>query len=120
MVGLGRRAGLALTIGLGILPVVGGLVSLRLKDRRDDPAYRAFAAYLAASIICISLYTAVKAAFLSTVFSTLTEERNMIYLSPMLLVGTALVFQSRRLDWRLVAASSTFLLWLIYPKPATR
>jgi hypothetical protein len=118
MLDLGLKAALALTIGMGILPVVGGLVSLRLRERRDQPAYRAFAAYLAASIICISLYTAVKAAFLSTVFSTLTEERNMIYLSPMLLVGTALVFEARRLDWRLVTVASAFVLWLIYAKPA--
>ena len=36
---------LSLTIGLGVLPVIGGLVSLRLPDRRGDPTYRAFAAW---------------------------------------------------------------------------
>ena len=71
MVDLGLRAGLAFTVGLGILPVIGGLASLGLVERRSDPAYRAFAAYLAASIFCVCLYTAVKAAYLSTVFSTL-------------------------------------------------
>ncbi len=116
MVDLGLKAGLALTVGMGILPVVGGLASLRLPDRRGDPRYRAFAAYLAASILCVSLYTGVKAAFLSTVFATLTEERNMIYLSPLLLIGTALVFEARRIDWRIVAAGSAFVVFLIFFK----
>ena len=87
---------------MGILPVIGGFASLRLPERRGDPAYRAFAAYAAATILCVSLYTAVKAAYLSTVFATLWEERNLIYLSPLLLVGTALVFESKKLDWRIV------------------
>jgi hypothetical protein len=118
MVDLGLKAGLALTVGMGLLPVVGGLASLRLPDRRGEPAYRAFAALLAASILCISIYTGVKAAFLSTIFATLTEERNMIYLSPLLLIGTAMVFEARRIDWRLVAAASAFVLWLVLAKPA--
>ena len=40
----------ALAIGLGMLPVIGGLASLALPERRGEPAYRAFAAYLAASV----------------------------------------------------------------------
>ena len=86
--------------------MIGGFVSLRLPDRRGEPAYRAFAAYSAASIVCFSLYTAVKAAYLSTVFATLTEERNLIYLSPLLLVGDRARASSRgELDWRIVAAA---------------
>jgi hypothetical protein len=117
MVDLGLRAGLAFTVGLGLLPVIGGFTALRLPERKGQPAYRAFAAYLAASIICVSLYTAVKAAYLSTVFATLWEERNMIYLSPLLLIGTALVFESRRIDWRIVAAAAAFVVFLFYVKP---
>jgi hypothetical protein len=116
MVDLGLNAGLAFTVGMGVLPVIGGLASLRLPERRGQPAYRAFAAYLGASILCISLYTAVKAAYLSTVFATLTEERNMIYLSPLMLTGTALVFTARRIDWRLVGAASAFVLFLVFFK----
>ena len=50
MVDLGLRAGLSFAIGLGVLPVIGGLVSLRLPERRGDPTYRAFAAWTAAAI----------------------------------------------------------------------
>src|SRR5581483_7376902 len=93
MVDLGLKAGLSFVVGMGILPVVGGLASLHLPERRSDARYRAFVAYFAASIICLALYTAVKAAYLSTIFATLTEERNLIYLSPLMLLGTAMVFE---------------------------
>ena len=75
----------------------------------DRPVYRAFVACFAASIFCLGLYTAVKAAYLSTIVATLTEERNLIYLSPLMLIGTALVFQSRRIDWWLVARGRRFV-----------
>jgi hypothetical protein len=117
MVDLGLRAGLSLTIGLGVLPVVGGLTSLRLPERRGDPTYRAFVAWTASAITLVSLYTADKAAYLSTVFSTLWEERNMIYLSPLLLIGTAMVFESKRIDRRLLAGAIGFVAVMIVFKP---
>jgi hypothetical protein len=117
MIDLGLNAGAALAIGLGLIPVVAGFAALRLPDRRGEPAYRAFAAYLAASILCFSFYTAGKAAYVSTVFATLVEERNLIYVSPLLLVATVLVFEARRVDWRIVAAASAFVLFIVLTKP---
>jgi len=114
---LGLRATLAFVVGMGVLPVLAGLASLRLPERRADPVYRAFAAYLGASLVAVSVYTALKAAYLSTVFSTLTEERNMIYLSPLLLVGSALVAESRRVDARVVVAAAAFVLFLVLTRP---
>ena len=64
-------------------------------------------------MLVFGLYTAVKAAFLSTVFSTLVEERNLIYLAPLLFVATALAFQRRRLNLWAVAASAGFVLYVI-------
>jgi hypothetical protein len=116
MVDLGLKAGLAFIVGMGILPVIGGFTSLFLRERRGDPRYRAFVAYFGASILCVAVYTALKAAFLSTIFATLVEERNLIYLSPLMLLGTAIVFESRRIDWRVVALVSLFVVWLIYDK----
>ena len=46
------------------------------------------------------LYTAMKAAYLSTVFATRVEERNLIYIAPLLFVGTALVLERRRVNSR--------------------
>ncbi|MBV8080339.1 MAG: glycosyltransferase family 39 protein [Actinobacteria bacterium] len=117
MVDLGLNAGSALAIGLGLIPVVAGFVALRLPERRGQPVYRAFAAYLATSLLVFSFYTAGKAAYVSTVFATLVEERNLIYLSPLLLVATVLVFESRRVDWRVVAAAAAFVLFIVLTKP---
>jgi len=114
---LGLRAVLAFTVGMGVLPVLAALASLRLPERRADPAYRAFAAYLGASILAVSVYTAVKAAYLSRVFSTLTEERNMIYLAPLVLVGAALVFESRRIDRRIAVTATALLLFILLTRP---
>jgi len=117
IVDLGLSAALAFTVGMGVLPVIGGLASLHLPERRGDPVYRAFAAYAGTTFFCVWLYTGVKAAYLSTVFSTLTEERNLIYLSPLVLIGSALVLQSRRIDWRIVAAATAFVIYVIYEQP---
>lgn len=110
---LGMGAASALALGLGVLPVIGGLGSLWLPERRGDPHWRAFAAYLGASIVTIWLYTAVKAAFLSTNFATRIEERNLIYLGPLLLVGAVLYFSARR-PWLPGALIATgFTTWLV-------
>ncbi len=117
MVDLGLQAALSFTIGIGILPVVAGLASLRLPERRGDPTYRAFAAWTAATVFSVSVYTADKAAYLSTNFGTLVEGRNMIYLAPLMLIGTALVYESKRLDWRLVAGAAAFVALIVWLKP---
>ena len=115
-----REGGLAagaLAIGLGVLPVIGGIASLHLRERRDEPAYRAFALYLAASIVTLWLYTAGKATFLlGSTLGSLIEERNLFYLSPLLLLGTALALGARRLDWLLVAAATVLVLVLVWSR----
>ena len=53
-----------------------------LDPRAPQPirAWRAFAAFTGSALLTFWLYTAVKAAYLSTVFATRVEERNLIYL----------------------------------------
>jgi hypothetical protein len=113
---LGMQSASALAIGLGLLPVVGGLASLWIPERRHDPAWRAFAAFSAAAIVTVWTYTAVKAAYLSTVFATRIEERNLIYLQPLLIVGTVVWLRSRRtwLPGTLIAVAFTSWLVLYY------
>ena len=50
--------GLSVAIGIGVLPAMVGLASLWLPSRRDDPAWRAFAAFTAAALVTVSAYTA--------------------------------------------------------------
>jgi len=113
LVDLGLRAGSSLMIGLGVLPVIGGLTSLHLPDRRGDRTYRAYVAWTSAAIGVIGLYTAVKAAYLSTIFATLWEERNLIYLSPLLLLGTVMVFEAKRIDRRFLAGATVLVVALV-------
>lgn len=106
-------SGSALAIGLGVLPMIAGLASLWVPERRADPRWRAFAAFLGASILTFGLYTGVKAAYLSTFFTSRVQERNLIYLAPLLLVGTAVFFSARRTWWAGVAAATAFVAWLV-------
>ena len=100
----------ALAIGLGFLPVIGGIASLWLPERAGDPAYRAFAAYLGASIVTLWIYTAAKSTYLVATLHKLIEERNLFYLSPLLLLGTALVLGARKVNWFVVGGASVLVL----------
>jgi hypothetical protein len=106
MIDLGLDGALSLAVGLGILPVIAGLVSLRLPERRGDRTYRAYVAWTATIIAAIALYTADKAAYNSTQFGTYWEERPLIFLSPLLLLGTAMALQAKRLDKWFVAGAT--------------
>jgi hypothetical protein len=110
---LGFESGSAFAIGLGVLPAVGGLASLWLPERRTDPRWRAFAAYFAASIVTFGTYTGVKAAWNSTQVFTRVEERNLIYLGPLFLIGSAIVLSARRIWLPGLAAAVAFVAWLL-------
>ena len=63
--------------------------------------------------IGFGLYTALKAAYLSTQFATRVEERNLIYVAPLLFVGTALVLERRRVNIWALAAAAAYALYLV-------
>jgi len=110
---LGMESASALALGLGLLPLVGGLASLHLPGRRADPAWRAFAAFTAPALVATWLYTGVKAAYLSTVFATRVEERNLIYVQPLLIVGTAIWLCERRRSLVASLAAWASTAWLV-------
>jgi len=118
MIRYGLWAAGALTIGIGVLPVVAGLAALF--RRRGEPrpqAERVFAAVFASGLIGIGWYTAVKAAYISTVFSTLVEERNLIYVAPLIFTAMAMWLERPRVRWWALAASAAFVLYLIVSTP---
>ena len=100
----------ALAIGLGVMPIICGIASLWLPERFGDDTYRAFAVYLGSSILIVFVYTAAKAAFLFTSLRPTIEERNLFYLSPLLLTGTALALTAQKLNWFLVDAAAVLAL----------
>src|SRR6266540_4701383 len=118
MLDLGLNAAGALTIGLGVLPVVAGLASLwRAPGERPTREVSSFRSLLLAAIVAFGVYTAVKSAYVSTVFGTYTYERNLIYLAPLLFVGTGLWLERRRLHPVALAVSAGFVLVLLLTTP---
>jgi hypothetical protein len=110
---LGFQAGSAFSIGIGVLPAMTGLAALWLPQRRQERAWRAFAAFTASALVAVGAYTGIKAAYLSTVFATRVEERNMIYLGPLLIVGCAVYFTSRRIWLPGIVIAAGFVTWLV-------
>ena len=118
MLDLGLNAAGALTIGLGVLPVVAGLAMLwRAPGETAGRELRIFRSVLLAAIVCFGLYTAVKSTYVSITFGTYTYERNLIFLAPLLFTGTALWLERRRLNPVALALSSAFVLVLILTTP---
>jgi hypothetical protein len=118
MVRYGLWAAGALTIGLGVLPTIAGLSALA--DARHEPSsreLRAFISITVAMLIGFGVYTAAKSAYVSTQGLTYLNERNLVYVAPLLFVGTALVFDRRRALRSAVFAATAFALYLVTTTP---
>jgi hypothetical protein len=111
---MGMWAAAALAIAVGVLPMVAGLASLwRPRSETPTAEARVFRAIFLSAIVGYGMYTAVKAAYLSTVFATRVEERNLIYLAPLVFVGTALLLERRRVHPAALAAAAALTLYLV-------
>jgi hypothetical protein len=118
MVRDGLWAAGALTIGLGVLPTIAGLAAL-VKPRHEpwSRERRAFASVAGAMFVAFGVYGAAKAAYISTLGLTELIERNIIYLAPLLFVGTVLVFEQRRARVIAIAAAAAFALYVVTTTP---
>jgi hypothetical protein len=118
MVRYGLSAAGALTIGLGVLPTIAGLAALA-RTRHEPPSRerRAFISITLAMLAGFGVYTAAKAAYVSTLELTSLTERNLIYVAPLLFVGMALVFERRRALRSAVLAATAFALYLVTTTP---
>jgi hypothetical protein len=115
---LGDWAAGSLAIGLGVIPLVAGLASLvRAPGEEPSRELRMFRCVALAGIIGVGMYTGMKAAYLSTVFATRVEERNLIYIAPLLLIGTAIVLERRRVNWYALAAATAYAFYLVVGTP---
>jgi hypothetical protein len=110
----GNWAAATLALGMGVLPFTAGIAAL-FPTRGEPPSreVRLFRSVSLAGIVAFGLYTGIKAAYLSTVFATRVEERNLIYIAPLLFVGTALVFSRRRVSTVGLAATGAYTLYLL-------
>jgi hypothetical protein len=89
----------AYTIGVGILPAVVSVAwALGARCRAYDECV--LLGLLVGTVATFVVYTAVKASYISTNFAIRVEERNLIYLSPLVFTVTARWFvQGRFLPW---------------------
>jgi hypothetical protein len=115
---LGDWAAGSLAIGLGVIPLVlglAGLVPARGEERSRE--LRMFRCVAAGGVLAFGLYTGMKAAYISTAFETRVEERNLIYVAPLLFVATALVLDRRRVNLGALAAAAAYALYLVVGTP---
>jgi hypothetical protein len=108
----------ALAIGIGVLPLIAGIAALaRPREEPRDPKTRAFVITSIAAIVVFLAYTGIKGAFISTRFSTLVVERNLIYLCPILFAATALaIARGVGRTWA-IAGAAVFTLWVVTAVP---
>lgn len=102
----------AFAIGVGVLPVFATLTWL-LGARFQTPDERVLAATLVGSVVAFGLYTGVKAAYLSTTFAIRVEERNLIYIAPVVFAVTArwmLLGRAKVIPTVIAAATVAYLL----------
>ena len=108
----------ALAIGIGILPLIAGIAGLaRPKAEQRDPQIRAFVVTSVAALLVFVWYTGIKGAYISTVFSTLVYERNLIYLCPILFAGTALAFTRGVGRWWAIAGAAAVAFYVVAAVP---
>lgn len=118
----GLRALGALVIGIGVFPLVAAIPALATRTGDPDPRVRGLVNTAWASLFVFGLYTAVKASYLSTTFGTITVERNLIYIAPLLFVGCALALArplalARRAGWIALAAGAAVALYVVVETP---
>ena len=90
MVEYGSWAGGAFAIGIGVLPAIALLALLAVPgSERARPGVRAFVVVAGGAVVSFGWYAAIKGAYLSTAFSSLIVERNLVYLTPLAFVATA-------------------------------
>jgi hypothetical protein len=117
----GSWAGGAFAIGVGVLPAIALLaIPFATREERREPRMRAFAVVAAASIATMAWYAAVKGAYISTVFSSLIVERNLIYLTPLALAALAAVLSRGVVPWWALAGSGAVVLALVMATPIDR
>jgi hypothetical protein len=121
MVEYGSWAGGAFAIGIGVLPAIALLAVLAVPaPERARPGVRAFVAVSAGAVASFGWYAAIKGAYLSTTFSSLVVERNLVYLGPLAFVATAYLLERAAAPAWAVVVSGLAVLALIVWTPIDR
>ena len=116
MVEYGSWAGGAFAIGIGVLPAIALLAALAVPaSERARPGVRAFVVVSGGAVVSFGWYAAIKGAYLSTTFSSLVVERNLVYLSPLAFVATAYLLERAVAPaWAVVVAGAAVLGLIVW------
>jgi hypothetical protein len=116
MIEYGSWAGGAFAIGIGVLPAIALLAVLAVpRAERDRPGVRAFVVVAGGAVVSFGWYAAIKGAYLSTTFSSLVVERNLVYLAPLAFVATAYLFERAAAPvWAVVVAGAVVLGLIVW------
>ena len=117
MVEYGSWAGGAFAIGIGVLPAIALLAIVAVPaSERARPGVRAFVVVTGGAVVSFAWYAAIKGAYLSTAFSSLIVERNLIYLTPLAFVATSyLLMRGAAPVWAVLVSGAAVLgmmLWV--------
>ena len=116
MVEYGSWASGAFAIGVGVLPAVALLAVLAVpSSERARPGVRAFVVVSAGAVVSFGWYAAIKGAYLSTTFSSLVVERNLVYLAPLAFLATAYLLERAAAPlWAVVVAGAAVLAMIAW------
>jgi hypothetical protein len=80
------------------------------RAERERPGVRAFVVVAAGAVVGFGWYAAIKGAYLSTTFSSLIVERNLVYLAPLAFVATAYLLERAAAPlWAVLVAGGAVL-----------
>jgi Dolichyl-phosphate-mannose-protein mannosyltransferase len=98
----------AFAIGVGVIPAIALLGVLAVpRVERTRPGMRSFLLVSGTATASFCWYAAIKGAYLSTKFSSLIVERNLIYLTPLAFVATAVLLERARAPlWALIGGTA--------------
>ena len=116
MVEYGSWASGAFAIGVGVLPAVALLAVLAVpSSERARPGVRAFVVVSAGAVVSFGWYAAIKGAYLSTTFSSLVVERNLVYLAPLAFLATAYLLERAAAPlWAVIVAGAAVLAMIAW------
>ena len=121
MLEYGSWAGGAFAIGVGVLPAIALLAVLAVPGtERSRPGVRAFVVVSAGAVVSFGWYAAIKGAYLSTTFSSLIVERNLVYLAPLAFVATAYLLERATAPLLAVLVAGAVVLGLVAWVPIAR
>ena len=117
MIAYARSGAASVAVGVAILPAIAGLaVLVRPRGDRSTPARFAFGCLFVPAATGFLLYTAAKGVYFGPLANPV-EERNLIYLVPLLFAGTAVWLTRRRVEVAAVLGAAALVIWLVATVP---